>query len=398
MEQPHLYIQSQSPSLMESFDDGPMCGLCALRLATIRRDEGVDQLSKCGAFLFPVYANQIGDPFAKTAFSDPSISRPERTFIPFTVQLLETVIPAGPRVAIQARIGRHFNVRRRRVCCRSIVEHGRNFPALNWQQNLLLLASAGATIEQDFGNANDVALTNQTKHLDRRGHGATRVDKCDLFAQQNNFQKIHFPVIIQGATPTRSGLLIVNDNSAIIQSICDAIASGDTSQATSIAREGYPFVGAMTVSRTCTPIQAMSVFIRDGFIDRYSGARLVFPGVLRLLSQLLPAEFPFHPNWKMTETHIAFWELFPTIDHVVPIARGGADTAKNMVSTSMLRNSAKSNWTLEELKWALVPPGRIQDWDGLTNWFLQYTKSHRNHLADPYLRRWHNAAVKAAKI
>jgi hypothetical protein len=140
----------------------------------------------------------------------------------------------------------------------------------------------------------------------------------------------------------------------------------------------------------------MSVFLRDGFIDRYSGARLVFPGVLRFLSRLLPAEFPFHLNWKMAETHIAFWELFPTIDHVVPIARGGTDAEDNMVSTSMLRNSAKSNWTLEELKWTLVPSGRIQDWDGLTNWFLKYAELHPEHLKDPYLRRWHRAAVAAS--
>lgn len=165
-----------------------------------------------------------------------------------------------------------------------------------------------------------------------------------------------------------------------------------------MARESYPFLTAMTTSRTCTPLQAMFVFLRDGFIDRYSGVRLVFPGVLRLLSQLLPSEFPFHPNWKMSETHVAFWELFPTIDHVKPIARGGADTEDNMVSTSMLRNSAKSNWTLEELKWTLVHPGRIEDWDGLTNWFLQYTKSHQGCLTDPYLQRWRNAALKTVKI
>jgi len=61
----------------------------------------------------------------------------------------------------------------------------------------------------------------------------------------------------------------------------------------------------------------------DGFIDRYSGQRLVFPGALRLLSHLLPAQFPFHTNWKTDSCHLAFYELFPTIDHVVPISRGG---------------------------------------------------------------------------
>jgi hypothetical protein len=48
----------------------------------------------------------------------------------------------------------------------------------------------------------------------------------------------------------------------------------------------------------------------------------------------------------MSETHIIYWALFPTIDHVVPVAREGPDEDKNWVTTSMLRNAAKSNWTL----------------------------------------------------
>jgi len=60
------------------------------------------------------------------------------------------------------------------------------------------------------------------------------------------------------------------------------------------------------------------IFARDGFIDRYRGSRLIFPPVLRLLSLYLPKEFPYHKNGKMTEGHMAYWELFPTVDHVVP--------------------------------------------------------------------------------
>jgi len=44
------------------------------------------------------------------------------------------------------------------------------FPALNSQQNLLLLSSAGATIEQDLLNATAVNLTNHSKQVDRSGH------------------------------------------------------------------------------------------------------------------------------------------------------------------------------------------------------------------------------------
>jgi hypothetical protein len=141
-------------------------------------------------------------------------------------------------------------------------------------------------------------------------------------------------------------------------------------------------------------LQSLEIFWRDGFIDRYSGARLIFPASLRLLSHLPPDEFPAHPNWKMAESHFAFWELFPTIDHVVPVARGGSDNSENWVCTSMLRNSAKSNWTIEELGWTLHPPGNVEAWDGLTRWFLDITGRDRALLSNGYLRRWHSAASR----
>jgi HNH endonuclease len=138
-----------------------------------------------------------------------------------------------------------------------------------------------------------------------------------------------------------------------------------------------------------------SIFIRDGFLDRYSGAKLVFPGALRLLSKLMPEDFPAHPNWKMTESHIVYWELFPTVDHVVPVARGGTDDESNWVTTSMLKNSAKSNWTLNELGWVLLPPGNYTAWDGLLGWFIRYVAKDVRSLDDLYVRRWHKAALRA---
>jgi len=134
--------------------------------------------------------------------------------------------------------------------------------------------------------------------------------------------------------------------------------------------------------------------MRDGFQDRYTGERLIFPPVLRLLSAELPEAFPFHPNWKTDVTHPAYWELGATVDHLVPVSRGGRDDESNWVTTSMARNSAKGNWTLEELGWALQPPGDFLAWDGLINWFLQRTEENPRVLASPSMRHWHRAARK----
>lgn len=141
----------------------------------------------------------------------------------------------------------------------------------------------------------------------------------------------------------------------------------------------------------------MRTFLRDGFIDRYSGKRLVFPGTIRLLSLYLPREIPFHPNWKMAETHMSYWELFPTIDHIVPIARGGSDTDSNRVTTSMMRNAAKANWTMEELGWSLHPAGDLRQWNGLMKHFLALVEMDPAPLAEPYVKKWYDLAMEAMR-
>jgi hypothetical protein len=188
---------------------------------------------------------------------------------------------------------------------------------------------------------------------------------------------------------------LMNNKSQTIQKICDLLLADDMSNASRITRREYPFVIQALAERKYTELESTRIFVRDGFIDRYSGDRLIFPGVLRLISSLLPAEFPFHPSWKMSECHIAYWELSPTIDHVVPVARGGTDDETNWVTTSMLRNSAKSNWTLEELGWKLLPAGDSKEWDGMIGWFVEYIRRDATRLAERKIKRWYNAAIRA---
>lgn len=180
-----------------------------------------------------------------------------------------------------------------------------------------------------------------------------------------------------------------------IQEICQSLGAGDLAEAERVVETKYPFVMVESVSRNYSDLQKTNLFLRDGFIDRYSGERLVFPPVLRLLSKLMPEEFPYHKNWKMSECHIAFWQLSPTIDHIVPVARGGVDEESNWVCTSQLRNSAKANWLLEELGWELHPPGDLQEWDGLFHWYLEYMGNNRHILEDKYFLAWFKTAESA---
>lgn len=174
--------------------------------------------------------------------------------------------------------------------------------------------------------------------------------------------------------------------------VCSLLDAGAVAGASSLLRRDYPFVAPPAPERKFGESEALRVFVRDGFRDRYSGDRLVFPGTLRVLSLRLPEDFPYHPNWRMTDTHFAFWELSPTVDHLVPVARGGADAEANWVTTSMVRNQAKANWTLEELGWTLKPPGQLCEWDGLMGWFLGFAARQPDVLESAALRRWHRAA------
>jgi hypothetical protein len=101
----------------------------------------------------------------------------------------------------------------------------------------------------------------------------------------------------------------------------------------------------------------------------------------------MPERFPFHPNWNVSEMHPAYWEVFPTINYVIPIARGGSDDEKNQVCTSMLLNDAKSNWSVEELVWSVRPPGRMADWDGLLSWFEQKVERNLELLKNQYVKQ-----------
>ena len=187
------------------------------------------------------------------------------------------------------------------------------------------------------------------------------------------------------------------DKSSIIASIVSLLLDDNEASAKEIIHQEYPHTQVEIDKRTYTMAQKMNQFLRDGFIDRYSGQKLLNPGILKIISHYFPDDFPYHPHWKMTETHIAYWELTPTIDHIYPIAKGGEDDESNWVTTSMKNNSIKSNYTLDELQWKLYPRGEIVEWDGLTSVFLKLVEKDKELLEDHYIRSWYNVSKTCLK-
>lgn len=184
------------------------------------------------------------------------------------------------------------------------------------------------------------------------------------------------------------------DGAGVLAAVCERLRAGDRSGAADELTSRYPFEPIDPSPRRYRKADLVRLFGRDGFIDRYSGARLVHPGALRLLSCLLPEQFPVDRGWSSLRTHRAYWELFPTLDHLVPLARGGSDDASNWVTTSMVRNAAKGNWTSEELGWELKPPGDLKVWDGLSGWFRDYLEAHPEAgRGDAHVRAWRRAGI-----
>ncbi len=187
------------------------------------------------------------------------------------------------------------------------------------------------------------------------------------------------------------------EKALIVKNILELLFSEKKQDASFLAKEKYPFIQNQIKKRQYSKYQMLKIFMRDGFIDRYSGTKLLFPGIFKILSIEFPDIFKYHRNWKMSDTHMIYWELFPTIDHITPIARGGDNSEENMVTTSMIRNSAKSNWTLDELNWKLYNTGSLKEWDGLIFYFNELTNNNSNYMKDKHIAEWKKTLEKIRK-
>jgi len=188
-----------------------------------------------------------------------------------------------------------------------------------------------------------------------------------------------------------------SNKASVVEKVLAVLDTGNALEATNIAKHEYPWSPLKVPTRKMPQKRALSVFIKDGFIDRYSGSRLIFPGTLLLLGRILPDAFPAHETWRVSETHDVYFDLWPVVDHVAPVSRGGDDNESNFVTTSNLNNDVKSSWTLEQLGWKLHPPGKMSEWDGLMTWFLTYASSNPEILENRTISGWYKTAISATK-
>ena len=101
----------------------------------------------------------------------------------------------------------------------------------------------------------------------------------------------------------------------VIEQAANRLLQHNVAEARIVIETGYPFYKLSAQGRNYTDKEKMAQFVRDGFIDRYSGQKLVNPGILKVLSYYMPETFPYHAHWKMEECHNAYWEFVPTVDY-----------------------------------------------------------------------------------
>lgn len=184
---------------------------------------------------------------------------------------------------------------------------------------------------------------------------------------------------------------MTDDKAEVLRQVAILLHNKNFVLAEKMVNEKYPFTPIESSGRNYTVKQMVTQFFNDGFIDRYSGKRLVNPGILRIMSEMLPEAFPYQAHWKTDECHMAYWDLQPTVDHIYPVSLGGKDTSENWATTSMVNNSIKNNFTLEQLGWTLKDKGDIQNWDGLSKIFLEIVEQDKSLLRISRIKSYYTA-------
>lgn len=140
---------------------------------------------------------------------------------------------------------------------------------------------------------------------------------------------------------------------------------------------------APAIKRRTVEREKIAVFARDRWTCRFCGSRTIDLRVLKLVSRAFPTEFPYHSHWKFGHSHLIYWTHSTSLEHVVPIARGGLDESSNFVTTCYACNDARGHYLLDELGWALREP-TSSTWLGLTE-YLPALKATRTRKPIPHI-------------
>ena len=183
-------------------------------------------------------------------------------------------------------------------------------------------------------------------------------------------------------------LINMNSKAQTIKAVCDNLLGGDPQSAADTARNGYPFARRSLRAAFIQRLNHRDIRPR-GFIDRYSGTQLIFPELFACCL-VCCCGIPVSSQLEDDRNVHAIGNC-SRLSTTLSLSRGGADNEKNWVTTSMLHNSAKSNWTLEELGDSWCRPG-----NQAVGWFIRVVRHVSPATAVAPSRQVHQALARVA--
>lgn len=190
-------------------------------------------------------------------------------------------------------------------------------------------------------------------------------------------------------------MTIDNSRANVLVHACLALEAGSVDAAKKIIETDFPFSRYIKDEKQLPEAEQMKIFMRDGFVDRFTGKRVFMPAVLVVLGKTMPDVFPYKDtHWDRDQTHQAHEMFTAAVKKIIPSA--SAKYERNLVTVSYLTKLSRGNATIEDLGQRLLTLEEIENlrWDGMTDWFVRYVDEHRDLLANTMINKWYTAIQK----
>lgn len=121
----------------------------------------------------------------------------------------------------------------------------------------------------------------------------------------------------------------------------------------------------------------LKIWVRDNWTCRYCGEPVFFLPTLNLLDKLSPNHGYNHPHSKTGSVLSLFQWRWASVDHVVPVTKGGTNDEENLVTACWRCNL---NWNNKSVAQGKPQPNKLNEnaikvsWDGLSSLYPKLCK------------------------
>lgn len=134
------------------------------------------------------------------------------------------------------------------------------------------------------------------------------------------------------------------------------------------------------------------VFRKNKYQCSYTGIKLITHPIIELLSYILPNEFPYNnpPNGSDKDeknTHLLVWALWPSVDHIIPVSKGGLNMLDNYTIANSKVNMFKAKFHHEEIGLEMKKH-QDSEWNGLEYEYHLLFKKYKSDIPNSRLKKF----------